>query len=112
MYQGNVVVACAECGAAPLGGMSCWEQLGVMLAWEYADPELQAEHFLTVACYNLQHPAQFTDAAIAGLRDAFIELLDHGLPVATIRRRAAAGAAGKQRVQLPATERHPVLRHW
>ena len=61
---------CPECGAPRVGGLACWEQLGVLLAWEHDDPALQREHFLTVASYNLQHPARFTDDAIAGLREA------------------------------------------
>jgi hypothetical protein len=32
-----------------------------------------SHYFLTVASYNLQHPAQFTDEAINGLRATFIE---------------------------------------
>jgi hypothetical protein len=39
---------CPECGAPRVNGMTCWEMLGMLLAWEYDDPELQAEHFLTV----------------------------------------------------------------
>ncbi|HEY0736847.1 MAG TPA: DUF5946 family protein [Herpetosiphonaceae bacterium] len=50
-----------ECGGSTVDGLTCWEQLGALIAWEYDDPELAAEHFLTVAAYNLQHPAQFTD---------------------------------------------------
>lgn len=53
---------CPECGARRVEGMTCWEQLGMIIAWEADDPELLAEHFLTVATYNLQHPAQFTDS--------------------------------------------------
>ena len=67
---------CPECGAPSVNGTTCWEVLGALLAWEYDDPELQAEHFLTVASYNLQHPAQFTETALAGLQAVFIERLD------------------------------------
>jgi hypothetical protein len=92
--------------------MSCWDQLGLLLAWEYEDPELQAEHFLTVASYNLQHPAQFTDAAIAGLRAVFIEYLDQGLSVAEVRRRVGRPAAGQARVRRAPADRRPTLRPW
>ncbi len=103
---------CPECGAPRVDGMACWEQLGGILAWESQDPELSAQHFLTVACYNLQHPAQFTDEAIAGLRASFIDHLDKGKPVAEIRRDAGRAYQGKKRVRKPESERHPVLRHW
>jgi hypothetical protein len=106
------VLACAECGAPSVGGMNCWAQLGALLAWEWDDPALQAEHFLTVASYNLQHPAQFTDDALAGLRAAFVERLDNSVTVAELRRRAARGFEGRTRVLKPASERRPVLRRW
>ncbi len=61
--------------------------MGAILAWEWQDPELAAVHFLTVASYNLQHPAQFTEPALAGLREQFIAHLDQGIPISEIRRR-------------------------
>ncbi len=103
---------CAECGAPRVNGLSYWEMLGMLLAWEYDDPELQAEHFLTVASYNLQHPARFTEATLAGLRAAFIEHLDHGLGIAEIRRGVGKAAAGATRVLTPEAERQPLLRQW
>jgi hypothetical protein len=93
-------------------GMGCWEMLGAVLAWEAHDPELLAEHFLTVASYNLQHPAQFTEAALAGLRAAYIQRLDRGLGIAEIRRRVGKAAGGAARVLKPEAERRPVLRRW
>ena len=104
--------ACPECGAPLVNGLSCWEQLGALLAWEYDDAELQAEHFLTVAAYNLQHPAQFTDEALAGLRSALVARLDRGVGVQELRRRAARRFEGQKRVLKPASERHPVPRRW
>ena len=106
------MLGCAECGAPPVSGMNCWAQLGALLAWEWDDPALQAEHFLTVASYNLQHPAQFTDDALAGLRSAFVERLDKGVGVKELRRRAARGYEGKMRVLKPTSERRPVPRRW
>ncbi len=103
---------CAECGGPRQAGWTCWEQLGLLLAWEFDDPELRSEHFLTVACYNLQHPAQFTEPALAGLRAHFVEYLDNGLSVAEIRRRTAAATAGATRVLRDAAERRPVLKRW
>lgn len=92
--------------------MACWEQFGAVLAWEASDPELAAEHFLTVASYNLQHPAQFMDGIRAELQKVYIEHLDHGLPVAEIRRHIGKVAQGSTRVLKKEAERHPVLRTW
>ncbi len=103
---------CPECGAPVVDGPTCWEQLGLLIAWEFQDPELQAEHFLTVSAYNLQHPAQFTDEALAGLRAMFVEHLDNGLAVTEIRRRVGKAAAGNTRVLKDESERRPVLRSW
>jgi hypothetical protein len=103
---------CSECGAPAVNGLSCWEQLGMLLAWEGDDPELRAEHFLLVASYNLQHPAQFTNAALANLHSALIDRLDKGVTVEELRRRAARRFEGKTRVLKPASERHPVLHEW
>ncbi len=103
---------CPECGAPEVDGLTCWQQLAAIGAWEFQDPELLAEHFLTVACYNLQHPAMFTEEALAGLRSAFIDHIDKGLPVEEIRRRAARAYEGKKRVLKRESERHPVLRQW
>lgn len=113
IYDPNSPAAtCRECGAPRVAGMDCWEQLGGVLAWETHDPELAAEHFLTVAAYNLQHPAQFTEPALVGLRAGLIEHLDHGVPVAELRRRAGRAFGGAQRVLRPAAERRPTLRRW
>ena len=103
---------CPECGADKIMGMSCWEQLGGILAWEWHDPDLLAEHFLTVASYNLQHPAQFTDKAIEKLREFFIDHLDNETPVDLLRRRMAKTAAGENKVLKDLPEQQMILRHW
>jgi len=106
------LASCSECGARMVTGTSCWEQLGAILAWEWNDPALLAEHFLTVSSYNLQHPAQFTDEALAGLRAAFIEHLDKGVPVEVLRRRVARRAAGNKKVLKEEAARQITLRRW
>src|SRR5215217_7477305 len=89
---------CPECAAPLVNGMTCWEMLGAIIAWEYEDSELLGEHFLTVASYNLQHPAQFTEATLTGLRAVFLDRLDRGLGIAEIRRRIGKATAGTTRV--------------
>lgn len=92
--------------------MDCWWQFGAILAREADDPELLAEHFLTVACYNLQHPAQFAPEVADQLRSVFVERLDHQLPIAEIRRRFRKLYDGHQRVLKRESERRPVLCRW
>jgi hypothetical protein len=84
----------------------------MLIASEADDPELRAEHFLIVASYNLQHPAQFTDQALANLRAGLVERLDCGVAVKELRRRASRRFEGNARVLKPASERHPVLHLW
>ncbi len=103
---------CPECGGPIVNGMTCWEQLGAIGAWEFQDPDLRAEHFLTVAAYNLQHPAQFTDEALADLHTAFIDRIDKGVSVEAVRQRMAQVYAGKKRVRKDTAEQRPVLRRW
>ena len=103
---------CPECGARRLDGMTCWEQMGAVCAWEWQDPELAAVHFLTVATYNLQHPAMFTDVAISGLREAFIAHLDAGVSIKELRRRMGGAFEGKPRVLRDPSDQRPVLKSW
>jgi hypothetical protein len=103
---------CPECGAARVEGRDCSQMLQELTSWEWDDPALAAIHFATVASFNLQHPAAFTDSALAGLRSAFVEHLDEGLPVAEIRRRHAAAYKGTTRVLKPGDERTGRLRIW
>lgn len=103
---------CPECSAPAVDGMPCWGMLGAIIAWEAQDAALLAEHFLSVASYNLQHPAQFTGNAIVGLRAVFIDHLDHGVPVAEVRRRVGHLAGGSARVLKRESERLLVRRQW
>ena len=103
---------CPECAAQRVDGLDCWGQLGQLIAWEVDDAELRGVHFLTVASYNLQHPARFTDEAIDGLRRSYIDYLDRGISLAEIRRRAASAFDGSKRVRRDEASVRPVLRTW
>ena len=103
---------CPECAAPRVDGLDCWGQLGQLIAWEVDDVELRGEHFLTVASYNLQHPARFTDEAIDGLRRSYIDYLDRGISIAEIRRRASSAFEGAKRVRRDEASIRPVLRTW
>lgn len=104
--------SCPECGAPKVEGLTCWEQLGAILAWEWGDPDLSAVRFLTVAAYNLQHPAQFTEEALEGLRAAFIEYLDHDVPADILRKRVSRSLGGKKKVLKDKTTQKVSPRSW
>ena len=103
---------CPECGAPEINDMNCFEQLCAIGVWEFNDPELLAEHFLTVASYNLQHPAKFTGEALKALSAVFIDHLDNNLPVPEISKRIAQMSEGKKRVLRDESEQRPILRTW
>jgi hypothetical protein len=85
---------CPECGSPLIDGLDCWDMLGIICSWEWSDPELQKEHFLTVASYNLQHPAKFQEEALSGLRAALEDYLDLGTSPSELRRRVSAAYEG------------------
>lgn len=106
-------LTCPECGASRINGLDCFGQLGQIGVWEYNDSELLAEHFLTVASYNLQHPAKFTEAAIEGLRTVFLAYLKGEMGVSEIRKKVAYFANGKARVLKPKADRQNYkLKRW
>jgi hypothetical protein len=81
------VAACPECGAPPRRGLTCRQQWEELLALEFSDPRAGPVHFLTVGCYQLQHPRAFPlgQEARSALRDLLEEVVLHGLPVAAAR---------------------------
>ena len=85
---------------------------GVLLAWEWQEPELLAQHFLTVAFLQLATPGAVHRRRHRQPAQLFIAHLDQGLAVAEIRLRVAQRAAGTVRVLKPENERRPMLRHW
>lgn len=105
-------VRCPECSASTVDGVACAEQFGAVLAWEQDDAELLAEHFLTVASYNLQHPSRFTADALDRLRESLALYLEGELAVKDIRRRMATVFDGPRRVMVREHERVVVARAW
>ena len=102
---------CSECGTLSYDGLTCQERLHRILALEQTDSELKSLHFLTVAAFNIQHPAQFTEDAVAGLRKSFSDYLDGRITIEDIKQRNRE-FNGPKRVVKFAFERIPILRCW
>jgi hypothetical protein len=105
---------CPECGAADRRGSTCREQWHELLALEFSDPRAGAVHFLTVACYELQHPTQFDlhPEARQQLADALRSVVLHGRSVDDVRRRMGEAYDGSRSV-LAADDAAPaVLGSW
>lgn len=86
--------------------------LGGIIAWEAHDPELVVVHFLTVASYNLQHPAQFVENVIPQLEASFVGYLSGTITLDQIRSQTRKAFNGPQRVLKPLDQRRPVARQW
>ncbi|NJO82516.1 MAG: hypothetical protein HC828_06610 [Blastochloris sp.] len=110
--EDRCMTTCPECGAAHNDGLTCEARFHLLLAWEAQDAALQQVHFLTVASYNLQHPAMFQPAALAGLRSAFRAYLRDGVPISAVRAAMRPSVDGATKVLRPIAERQPVLRTW
>jgi len=67
-----------------------------MLVHEFEHPRsFGAVHHLTVACYNVQHPAGFTAQALEWMRASLRSAVTTGEPPQEWRRRAHAQFSGK-----------------
>lgn len=86
---------CPECGAPQTNGLSCFDMFGIVLSWEAFDQDLLNLHFWTVATYNLQHPAQFTEKAIEGLQEVYLEAYEKNIPISYIRNKMSRLTDGK-----------------
>ena len=95
---------CPECGAS-----CCKEKFESMLALEFEDPKVfGAVHHVTVICYNLQHPAAFSDEAVAWMRSTLRAIVEEGLTPAELRERSQKQFKGRVNVlsKTPKTSAH------
>ena len=79
---------CPECGARLEVGSTCQSIFDSFLALEFSDPAYGEVHFVTVACFMIQH-GRYSDAALAWIQPKLHAYLDDGLPVSELRRQAA-----------------------
>lgn len=82
---------CPECGGFNQDGLSCQSIFNNFIALEFADPEYGAVHFLTVACYMIQH-GRYSDEGLEWIEKKLRDHLEHGLAVDEIRASASAEA--------------------
>lgn len=80
--------ACPECGAQLEDGTTCQSIFDSFLALEFSDPAYGEVHFVTVACFMVQH-GRYSDAALAWIQPKLRAYLEEGLPVSELRRQAA-----------------------
>jgi hypothetical protein len=98
--DGRDAERCAQCAAPNVDGVTCRDCFDLMLAFENENPAaFGAVHHLTVACYFLQHPAGYTDAALNVWHQAVADGLDGRATTYELQRRAGRLFAGSVRVR-------------
>lgn len=103
---------CTECNAPFIDGLSCWETLGLLISWEYDDPALLKEHFLTVASYNIQHSSKFVDEVIDELCSLHYKYIHNEVSTNEIRETVGKLAEGEKRVLKPESARVIIPKKW
>ena len=88
--KGFILMAppCPECGAHLHEGDSCQAIFDPFLALEFRDPAFGAVHFLSVACFMIQH-GRYSDQGLIWIAGQLRAYLEEGRPIEYIRRRAA-----------------------
>lgn len=84
----DVQNTCPECGAILSEYTSCQEIFNSFLIKEYADPEYGGVHFLTVACYMIQH-RRYSDEGLIWIEQKIWENLILGMPARRVREKAS-----------------------
>ena len=98
---------CPECGAT-----GCRDKFESMLALEFEDPEVfGAVHHVTVICFNLQHPAAFSDEALEWMRSTLRAVVEEGLAPDELRERSQKQFKGQVRV-LSKAPKAPKIAEW
>lgn len=96
--------ACRLCGAVPLEGRSCEEIYHEFLALEFVDPGYGRVHFVTVACYMIQHEG-YSDEMYLWIESALRNYVERGYTVQMILADAARGPGRSKGVRRPADAR-------
>jgi hypothetical protein len=81
---------CALCGAVLPEGSTCQTIFDEFLALEFADPAYGQVHFLTVACFMIQHGG-YSDEGYAWIKSTLRDYFDNNLTGPQLLRLAAEG---------------------
>jgi hypothetical protein len=81
---------CPECGAMLSEGSTCQMIFEEFLSLEYTEPAYGQVHFLTVACFMIQH-GRYSDEALTGMQSLLRAYLDEQLTAQQLRKHVARG---------------------
>lgn len=85
-----MIKTCDKCGAVLTDGRTCKSIFDEFMALEFEDPVYGRVHFLTVACYMVQHEGYSNDA-YEWVHSALRSYLEEGYTSEQIRQAAARG---------------------
>lgn len=92
----SIPTTCPECGAAWSEADQCQSTFDEFLALEFTDPGYGDVHFLTVACFMIQHN-RYSDEGLGWIRTQLRRYLEENLNGPQIRKIAAESAGLGQR---------------
>ena len=96
------------------GASGCRDKFGEMLALEFEDPTVfGAVHHITVICFNIQHPATFTEESLAWMKSSLRAIIVDGLSPTELRKQVRKKTKGGVQVKHhkePLEE--PLRTHW
>jgi hypothetical protein len=87
---------CAECGAVFEDNEICQTLFDALLVLEFSDPAYGEVHFLTVACFMIQH-GRYSDEGLAWIERVMRRYLAEGLSSEQLRKIAAEDTGSDQR---------------
>lgn len=91
-----MAIQCPECGAIQTETTTCQTAFDAFLILEFSDPEYGAVHFLTVACFMLQH-GRYSDEGIKWMHRTLREYLEKDLTPTQLRQLAAKDTGNQTR---------------
>lgn len=92
---------CTKCGTVHTGEKTCESIFGEFMALEFTDPAYGRVHFLTVACYMVQHEG-YSDELYVWVQTALRKYLEEGQNTEMIRQDAAQGPGRTKGIRRPA----------
>lgn len=91
-----MALTCPECGAKWSAETTCQSIFDSFLILEFTDPAYGSVHFLTVACFMIQH-GPYSDEALVWIQATLKAYFEEKMPPSQLRQRATQGTGGDVR---------------
>jgi hypothetical protein len=105
---------CPECGASWWEVNTCQSVFDSFLVLEFTDPAYGVVHFLTVACFMIQH-GRYSDEALQWIQETLRAYFDENLTPTQLRQRAVEGTRSDTRkwnIRRASDAPHPTRVMW